>query len=215
MNFSSEMPEKLQALLRHWSGEAAECRDEHSRIAFFREALPVFLKDRDLIRDLLNRIRKGSDYPDIRTERMFDNEILLYLNVQPVFSVRMYLFGRNHMTPVHDHNSWGVSGSACGRLRVVRYRREDDGGIEGRADIRKASEFQLNPAEVEISRPASIHATGNGGEGATVMVSVYGRPNRRLFIQRFDPAARRVERIYPPQRRKKSLAQTVLAWMAV
>jgi predicted metal-dependent enzyme (double-stranded beta helix superfamily) len=214
MNVKSEMPGKLQTLLRYWSGAVAECRDDPARIAFFRVALPVFLKDRALILDLLNRIHKGSDYPDVRTERMFGNEILLHLNVQPVFSVRMYLFGRNHMTPVHDHNSWGVSGPACGKLRVVRYRREDDGGIEGRAHIQKVSEFRLNPGEVEISLPASIHETGNDGEGATVMISVYGRPNRRLYIQRFNPATRRVERIYPPQRRKKNLAQTALAWMS-
>jgi predicted metal-dependent enzyme (double-stranded beta helix superfamily) len=130
-----------------------------------------------------------------------------------MFSVRLYLFGRQEMTPVHDHNSWGVSGSACGNLRVIRYFREDDGRMEGEARLKPVEEFQLAPGEVETTRPRSIHRTGNAGGDATVMISIYGRPQRRLFIQEFDLTNERVYRIYPPQRRKKMLAQMALARM--
>jgi hypothetical protein len=65
-----------------------------------------------------------------------------------------------------------------------------------------------------LTRPLNdgIHQTGNPGEGITIMISVYGSPIRRLFINRFDDKANRVERLYPPRIKKKMLAAQALKY---
>jgi hypothetical protein len=38
------------------------------------------------------------------------------------------------------------------------------------------------------------------------MISVYGSPVRRLYINRFDDKTSKVEKLYPPRIKKKLLA---------
>jgi hypothetical protein len=45
------------------------------------------------------------------------------------------------------------------------------------------------------------------------MVSVYGTPLRRLFIQRFNLETGRVQRIFPPRVQKRMLAEQALKAM--
>ena len=42
------------------------------------------------------------------------------------------------------------------------------------------------------------------------MISVYGSPMRRLYINRFDYKASKVEKQYPPRIKKKMLAAEAL-----
>jgi hypothetical protein len=51
-----------------------------------------------------------------------------------------------------------------------------------------------------------IHQTGNPVDGTTIMISIYGSPIRRPYINRFDYKANTVEKVYPPRIRKKMLA---------
>ena len=66
--------------------------------------------------------------------------------------------------------------------------------------------------EIELTRPLNkgIHQTGNPVDGTTIMISVYGSPIRRLYINRFDYKANKVERLYPPRIKKKMLALQAL-----
>jgi hypothetical protein len=71
----------------------------------------------------------------------------------------------------------------------------------------------LRPGDIETTLPMDrgIHRTGNPGAGVTLMVSIYGTPLRRLYIQRFHLEDGRVERLYLPQVRKKRLVEQALA----
>ena len=124
----------------------------------------------------------------------------------------MFLYGPADYTPIHDHNSWGVSGSAMGELGVIRYTREDDGTLETYARLRQAAAVRLKPGEIELTRPLNegIHQTGNPGPGTTIMISVYGSPIRRLYINRFEYECNKVYRLYPPRIKKKMLAAQAL-----
>ena len=70
----------------------------------------------------------------------------------------------------------------------------------------------MQPGELELTRPLKdgIHQTGNPGEGVTIMISVYGSPIRRLFINRFDAEHNKVDRLYPPRIKKRMLAAQAL-----
>ena len=209
-----EPPEDLLKICKRWSDSIENISGNAARIEFFKSELPDFLKNRSVFEKLLNDIKAGKPYPDLRQTQMIDDEILLYLNPKRLFSLRMFLYGPAGYTPIHDHNSWGVSGSAMGELGVIRYAREDDGSVETYARLRQAASVRLKPGEIELTRPLNegIHQTGNPGAGTTLMISVYGSPIRRLYINRFDYEHNRVERLYPPRIKKKMLAAQALKY---
>ena len=205
-------PEELLKICNRWSGSIENISGDAGRVEFFQNELPGFLRDQSVFAKLLKNIKGGSPYPDLRQAQMIDAEILLYLNPKRLFSLRMFLYGPGDYTPIHDHNSWGVSGASMGELRVIRFAREDDGTVEGYARLRKTAQVHIQPGELELTRPLNdgIHQTGNPGEGITIMISVYGSPIRRLFINRFDHEHNKVDKLYPPRMKKKMLAAQAL-----
>jgi len=205
-------PEVLLKICKRWSDSIENISGDAARIEFFQKELPAFLHNHLVFEILLQNIKIGSPYPDLRQAQMIDDEILLYLNPKRLFSLRMFLYGAGDYTPIHDHNSWGVSGAAVGELGVIRYAREDDGAVEGYARLRQTDRLKLQPGEIELTRPLNdgIHQTGNPGQGTTIMISVYGSPIRRLHINRFETEHNKVERLYPPRIKKKMLAAQAL-----
>ena len=208
--------EELQDICRLWAAAVKRIGDSEGRMAFFRDELPALLVNRGLFEGILSGIQNGNPHPDLRQETLFDNELVLYRDLGRLFSLRLYIFGPGAHTSVHDHISWGVSGSAFGKLEVVRYRREDDGSNSDQAQLALAELRVLWPGEIETTLPLDqgIHRTGNPTEGATLMVSVYGTPLRRLYIQRFNLENGSVHRVFPPRFKKKMLAEQALKAMA-
>jgi hypothetical protein len=206
-------PRKLQQLCSRWSDAVAGISDEAGWIEFFQNELPAFLRSRALFIEILKNITMGNSYPDIRQAQLFDEEILLYLNPRRLFSIRMFIYGPGEYTPIHDHSSRGLIGSALGNLGVVKYIREDDGSKGRYACLRKTETLILKPGRTEVVLPLNqgIHQTGNPTEQTIIMLSVYGRPIRRLYINRFDEASSEVQRMYPPRIRKKMLAADALS----
>ena len=147
-----------------------------------------------------------------RSAQLFDDEILLHLNTNPMFSIRMFIYEPGVYTPIHDHNSWGVIGAALGKIGVKKYVRDDDGSKPGYARLNKTEDLILEGSQTDLALPLNqgIHQTGNSDSQTSIMVSVYGRPIRRLYIQRFDPDNNSVYRMYPPRMKKKMLAARVL-----
>jgi predicted metal-dependent enzyme (double-stranded beta helix superfamily) len=181
-------------------------------MAFFEAELPALLTRQSLFASVLKGVLSGSTYPDLRQETMFGNELILYRDPARLFSLRIYIFGPGEHTFVHDHNSWGIFGSAFGELEVLRYRREDGGPNPDRAQLTLSRRLVLWPGETETTLPfdQGIHRTGNPGASATLMVSVYGAPLRRLYIQRFNLENGRVQRVFPPRMKKKFLVEQAL-----
>jgi predicted metal-dependent enzyme (double-stranded beta helix superfamily) len=204
--------EEVTAVCRKWAADVGAITKSQDRLAYFQDELPALLSNRALLEHLLKGLIIGNPYPDLRQETFFDNELILYRDPSRLFSLRLYIFGAGEHTSVHDHTSWGVSGSAFGKLEVVRYRREDKGADPGRAQLALLGNVLLRPGETEKTLPLDqgIHCTGNPAEGATLMVSVYGTPLRRLYIQRFNLETGSVHRVFPPRLKKRMLAEQAL-----
>jgi hypothetical protein len=166
---------------------------------YFRRELPSLLAERSLFTRILTDVVRGSDFPDLRQATLFENELVLYQDPARIFSLRLYFFSSEEHTSVHDHTSWGVSGSAFGELEIVRYRREDDGSNPDQAHLALSERIVLWPGETETTLPLDrgIHCTGNPSNGVTLMVSVYGPPLRRLYIQRFNLENGSAPRLFP------------------
>ncbi|MCU0540175.1 MAG: cysteine dioxygenase family protein [Desulfobacterales bacterium] len=207
--------EQVQALCRRWAQALKGTAERDRRMEFFRRELPALLSDGALFEGLLKGIVKGDPYPELRQETMFANELVLYRDPGRIFSLRLYIFGPGEFTPLHDHTSWGVSGAAYGQLEAARYRRADDGSDPGHAELILCDRRVLRPGETETTLPfdEGIHRTGNPADGVTLMVSVYGTPLRRLYIQRFNLETGRVRRVFPPRIQKKMLAEQALKAM--
>ena len=205
-------PVELLEICERWAEVFEKQRDDADRIEFIRTELPVLLLNEGLFVGILENLTRGGNYPDIRQAQMFEDEMLLHLNPKRLFSIRMFLYGGNDYTPIHDHSSWGVSGSALGDLGVLKYQREDDGAVDGLARLTRSQELILKPGETEVTLPLDrgIHQTGNPDGKTTIMISVYGSPIRRLFVNRFDMEENKVHKLYPPRIKKKMLAGQAL-----
>jgi predicted metal-dependent enzyme (double-stranded beta helix superfamily) len=206
---------ELQGVCRTWAAAIKTIGDREGRIAFFEVELPALLAHRALFEGVLKGILSGSPYPDLRQETLFSNELILYSDPGRMFSLRLYIFGPGEHTFVHDHTAWGVLGSAFGKLEVVRYHRKDDGSDPDQAQLALSKRLVLWPGEIETTLPLDqgIHRTGNPTEGITLMVSVYGTPLRRLYIQRFNLENGSVHRVFSPRFKKKMLAEQALKAM--
>lgn len=203
---------RLLEICRRWSEQVGGVAGGPGRIGFFTEALPGLLAERALFREIVAGSVRGNAFPDLRGATMFDNEFVLYQDPGRAYSLRMFIFGPGETTPVHDHSAWGVLGSACGGLEVVRYRRVAAGAGPSRAGLVESDRRVLAPGQTETTRPfdEGIHRTGNPGDGVTLMVNVYGPARRRLYVNWYDTAEGCVRKVYPQRIRKRMLAELAL-----
>ncbi len=212
----SRLPESfhdLQAVFDRWAESLQNFTGNEQRIAYIGRELPGLLSNRPVFAKILTEIVKGRKYPDVHQATLFGNEFVLYINNQRLFSVRLYIYEPGQYTPVHDHNSWGVYGCVAKKIEVIRYRREDDGTRPGYARLTEIERPFLQPGETTSVLPLNdgIHQAGNPNNQTALMLSVYGTPIRRLYINQYDPLQNRFEKRYPPRLRKKMLAAQALA----
>ncbi len=212
MSAKPNIPESIGRLFETWAVALQDIRDDRGRIEYFLGEFPRLTKDSGYFRDVLEKIAGGSPYPDIQRSGLFENEIVLYTNPSNLFSLRIAIYEAGEYTVVHDHSSWGVFGTLNGRLEVAEYERLDDGSSECAAKLEVKRHSTLAPFEPASTLPLNdgIHCIGNPEDELIVTASVYGKPLRRLFINRFDPGRELVERVYPPKIKKKLQARKAL-----
>ena len=213
MGLKHPLPYAFEALCDGWSREMEKIKGPADRMDFMQKALPDLLLNQRIVVRLLEAIAAGEPFVDLKKASLFENEILMYLHPRRIFSIRFILYERGHYTPVHDHNAWGISGTACGTLEVIRYQRTDDGARKGVAHISRKSSALIHPGQVERTLPldGGIHQTGNPDQDMVVMVSVYGSPVRRPYINTYDADGNTIRRLYPPRLYKKRLAAAALS----
>jgi predicted metal-dependent enzyme (double-stranded beta helix superfamily) len=190
----------------------ADLHDDRARVDFAREKLPELLLARDLFTELLRQVVDGSGYPDIRRPTLFDNELLLHVDSERRFSLRMYLWDPGEHTHPHDHNSWGVIGPVTAGYEVTNFRRMDDGSREGYAQLEPVETLLLDAGKTAFTLPfdEGIHRTGNPTGTGMVTLHLYGKSLPRGYLNRFDLNSNRVYRILPPRTRKRLLAEQAL-----
>ena len=194
---------------RNWSSDMAALERGPRRMNYMRDRLPELLLDRPMVQGVLERIAAGDPACKPSGGGLFENEILLYLDPRRLFSIRIFFHEAGGYTPIHDHSSWGLSGTPFGTLGVVGYRRVDKEGDENRAKLEKTRELFLPPGRLDAVHPLDegIHQTGSPDERMNVMISAYGPPIRRLFIRSFAAESGRIRRHFPPKILHRRLAK--------
>ncbi len=97
-------------------------------------------------------------------------------------------------TPVHDHLTWGLVGLYSGEQDEWIYRRVDQGGDEGTAELveverrhlRAGDFYDLLPPEGDIHRVRAV------GSGPSVSLHLLGNDIGCTWRHRFDPAEHEV-----------------------
>jgi predicted metal-dependent enzyme (double-stranded beta helix superfamily) len=149
---------------------------------------------------------------------MFESEIVLYRDPERMFSARLYLWGQGDYDPIHDHNSWGIIGTALGTLDVINYERVDDGSNEHHAALEERSRQFIPTGQTYPLFPLNkgIHQTGNANEPVIIQVGIYG-PNLtgRDYVNVFDLDTGNISRLYLPHMRKQMLAGQALKALGI
>ena len=205
------MTPKLQTYCEAWSTALDGISEDQARMVYFQQALPQLLLDRDALMPVIENVASGRRWPAPSGNGLFAHEVLLYLDAKRRFSLRLYFHPAKSHSPIHDHTGWGISGVPFGRLSVVRYALQSPIRSES-AKIAEKSRRIFEPGEVESTRPweAGIHKTGTPDEAVNAMISVYGRPGRRRYINIFNQETGRVERQYPTKILMRKLAAEAL-----
>jgi hypothetical protein len=107
-------------------------------------------------------------------------------------------------------------GGLIHRVQERRYRRLDDGQVEGHAELEEVSSEVIGPGGFTHVLPLDkgIHRMAAAMDQLAVTVSVYGRSIRKGYVQFFDPSQEKVVQAYPPKLFKEVLAMRTLGSIA-
>lgn len=82
-----------------------------------------------------------------------------YLYYDGDLSLLIYPLAKDKVIPAHDHGNWESMFIYRGAVKHTVYERIDDGGIEGRAELRVVDDRILRPGDsMVIAPPADIHS---------------------------------------------------------
>jgi predicted metal-dependent enzyme (double-stranded beta helix superfamily) len=178
-----------------------------------QQLLRGLLKDPAWFGEFLQRYIVGPTFLADQPTSVFDNEIRLHRSPDKSFSILAYIWDNPDLCAVHDHSASGLIGSLLNPLREVKYRRLDDGEVEGFAELEQVSDSLLDPGEVGNVLPLNkgIHQTGAAGDALTLSLGVYWRSIRQGYIHFFNPAGRKITRARTRVLFRKVLALRALA----
>lgn len=207
-----KLVDEIRAFCDMVSEGLGRLEDDDAKIGYTMSALPRLLTNRDLMVRLMESVVHGEAYPDVRKATLFDNEIILHVDPQRRFSLRLYLWGPGEYSVPHDHNSWGVIGAVSDGYEVINYRRVDDGSREGFAQLVEVDRMVLDAGVTASTLPLDqgIHTTGNSTREVLITLNLYGPALPRGYIQYYDIKNCRVRKLISPRSRKVLLATQAL-----
>ena len=178
---TSDLIEQVRNLLREFGGNTL----------WLREFIESKLFDNEFFLSQLNSI--------------WPNEITLFRSPDNEFTILGYFWGPHFCDTIHDHGSWGVIAPFILPVGERKFKRLDDGKIDGYARLEKISYKTINPGETTYVLPLNdgIHQMENTTEKYLISLNIYGRSLRRGYVQFFDQDKRKVWHSFPPRTQKQ------------
>ncbi|HUT47766.1 MAG TPA: hypothetical protein VM325_00370 [Alphaproteobacteria bacterium] len=116
---------------------------------------------------------------------------VLHTDPDTGFQVLAHIYAEGKDSPPHDHGtSWAVYGQAVKHTDMKVWRRTDDGGQAGRAEVEVDQTFRLDPPMAGTFEPGQIHSI-HFPAGASFL-RVTGADLKKIPTRRFDPEAKLV-----------------------
>ena len=178
-----------------------------------RELVSELLSRQDWFFEYLKKMILEPSSFESRRPGIWPNEYTIYRSPERSFVVLAYIWDAKLADIIHDHGSWGIIGTLCGKLGERKYERTDDGKREGCAELLETGHGVCGPGETTFVLPLSkgIHAMDNPTDGIAASINVYGKTIRQGYIQFFDPEKKTVTRAFPPRTLREVLAVKTLA----
>ena len=182
---------------------------EQEQSALLGEVQVLFkrlLPDRRFVGDFMEKMVSDNAFLAGRIGTIDRNDLMLYLSPKGSFSIRLFVSLPGVEYPIHDHGSWGVVGAYVSRSYEIKYRRYDDGSVDGYAQIEEEGRKVLSPGDTTPLAPYSIHQMGSADDETALTLNVYGRPVRKGFIQCFVKEQNSVCKLVTPKLEKRLFA---------
>ncbi|HOV80906.1 MAG TPA: cysteine dioxygenase family protein [Bacillota bacterium] len=203
----------LSEFSREFGLLAASGQDYPALIAEGQKLLGKLLAGRNLIAEAAANIFHDESFLQGQLLTLDPNELTLFRSPDGNFSLRLFIWEPGVTYPAHDHGSWGVVGAWAGEVEEVKFRRLDDGSREGFADLAVESKASLTPGKLTAVLPLNdgIHRMRAVGDLPALTVHAYGIPVRKGYIQYFDPAAKKLAKVFAPKLNRKIVVLRALA----
>jgi predicted metal-dependent enzyme (double-stranded beta helix superfamily) len=186
--------ERLRAFVETVHRTAADHDDVPSLLAALRDPFDDLLADDDWLPDLYRNL-PPDDY-DNESEMGGDIAQWLLYRRGGKLSVSSLVVPPGVETPVHDHLAWGLVGLYQGTQEETFYRRVDDGGDEGHAELERTEVRHAGPGDCyELIPPdGDIHSVRTTSDVPSVSIHVLGADIGCIPRHAFDADADMVER---------------------
>lgn len=109
----------------------------------------------------------------------------LYTDTETGFQVLVHVYAEGKQSPPHDHGeSWAVYGQAVAHTDMKVWRRTDDGGQAGRAEVEVEQAYRLDPPMAGKFEPGEIHSIAFPAGARFLRVT--GADLKKISTRRFD-----------------------------
>jgi predicted metal-dependent enzyme (double-stranded beta helix superfamily) len=123
---------------------------------------------------------------------------VLYEDPKLGFQILAHLNDKARVSPPHDHGaSWAIYGQATKYTDMIEWEREDNGVDPGRAKLKPAKKYRLNPGHAGIYQDGTIHSIDYPDRAAFVRVT--GTNLDKINRIRFDLKTGEVHQMTPQQ----------------
>jgi 3-mercaptopropionate dioxygenase len=115
---------------------------------------------------------------------------LLFRSAEADLTLMSLVVPAGSQTPIHDHLAWGLVGLYRGAQDEDVYRRTDDGGIEGIANLSLVQQRRLDPLSFyELLPPeGDIHRVRTVSSDASISIHLLGNDVGCVLRHSFEPA---------------------------
>ena len=134
--------------------------------------LGELLSDPGWFQEIFKKLLMDPGFLNRQPTSVYRNEITLHRSPAQSFSVLAYIWEPDRPSPIHDHGSWGMIGPLIHQVREIKYRRLDDGRVEGYAELERTSSRVIEPGGTSHVLPLDegIHQMGAAGKQMAISV---------------------------------------------
>ena len=136
----------------------------------------------------------AGDFPPPPAGEVGSKRYLLQEDPDGRFALYMLAINPGNSSKPHNHTTWAVVTAVEGQELNKVYRRKDDGGAEGKAELEQVREVLVEPGTGIALMPEDIHSIHTSGSDSTRHLHCYGLALERLDTrQGFDLEAGTVQ----------------------
>ena len=176
---------EIRGLIAETERLMREIADDRVRVDLLRPAFASLLASEGWLPDEYAqpdfKSRMGGGIGQYALYRADDGSLCLFALVVPAGA----------RTPVHDHLAWGLVGIYRGQQNETIYRRLDDGGAEGRAQLEVQRQQTLGAGEFYALLPPrdDIHYVETVSDTPSISIHLLANDTACVWRHRFEPEA--------------------------